>query len=258
MIRRKTIAFENEPQSLNWRGDLLVDWVGGGSLYSLDGEYERGGRIYSYRFDAAIQSDNGVYTVIYEKLGTKGVILKNGEMLRELNRSFYHATAYEYPITFLKLPNGEYALIHCPNEYCQIEVELADTGEKITTLEGRKPEDCFHSRFRVNQSNSVLLNAGWVWHPYGILQLYDIAKGIDDTSVFDKTNTDFPTNAEVCSAEFLTDDLLVVSATAEEPLDEEELNDPISLHPGQIGLYCSNEIFKEDNREFQSGNPHSP
>lgn len=237
MIKRKTIEFKNEPLSLNWRGNDLIDWVGGGCMFSLNGDFKRSTRNYAYRFDSAIQSDNGIYAILYEKLGTKALLLKNGEILRELNRSFYQAHAYEYPIAFVKFSNDKYAIVHCPNEYNQIEMEWVESGEKITNTENRKPDDCFHSRFRLNPSNTVLLNSGWVWHPYGIIELYNIRKGIEDNSIFDIIKADFPTNAEICSAEFLSDDLIVVSSTSEEPLDDEEMNDTINLNPGQIGLY---------------------
>jgi len=240
MIKRKSIKFENKPYSLNWRNNDLIDWVGGGNIYSLSGEFKFNGRGYSYKFDNAIQSDNGEYSVIYETLGTKGLLLKNGEILRELNRSYYQASAYEFPISFVKLENNEYAIIHCPNEYNLIEIENIESGLKLTS-EIRKPVDCFHSRLRVNKSNSILINAGWLWHPYGILNIYNINNALKDNSIFDKHSVELPINSEICSAEFLNNNLIFISSTKDEPLNDEELNDIINLNPGQIGLYSINE-----------------
>src|SRR6476660_7385493 len=84
--------------SLSWCGDELVDWVGGARRFSLDGAEQRAAVHYAYRFDSAIASPDGRFSVIYERQGTKGLLLDNGKIVRELNRSFYCADAYEYPL----------------------------------------------------------------------------------------------------------------------------------------------------------------
>jgi hypothetical protein len=63
-------------RSLCWRGDELVDWVGGGRAFTLDGTERRASVRYAYRFDAATASRDGRVAVIYERLGTKGLLLK--------------------------------------------------------------------------------------------------------------------------------------------------------------------------------------
>ncbi len=255
MIQRKTITYNNEPLSLNWQGDRLIDWVGGGNLFYLNGDFRHSQRGYAYRFDSAIQSENGVYAVVYEKLGTKALLLKNGEIIRELNRSYYQAGAYEYPIAFLMPRKDEYAIVHCPNEYNLIEIEMVETGERLTSFEGRNPNDCFHSRFRVSPGRKILLNTGWVWHPYGICQLYNLAHGLRDNSVFDRYNNSVPIESEVCSADFLTDDLLVISSTREAPLDEEEAADVVNLQSGQLALFSieKNKFLKKNNIQHTPG-----
>jgi len=254
MITRRTIEYVNPPSSLNWRGNNLLDWVNGGSVYSLNGEFQHSGRAYGYKFDSAIQSDNGVYAAIYERLGTKGLLLKNGEIIKELNRSFYQADAYEYPIVFIKV-NDEYLIVHCPEEYNQIEIENIESGIRITSNSEREPGDCFHSRFRVNDSNTALINAGWVWHPVGILEIYNLKKAIADNTIFDNPKSNLPVNTEVCSAEFLNDDLLIISSSNEEPFDDEDLNDKINLNPKQLGLFSieKNAFIKKVNVDFKLG-----
>ncbi|MFK7970026.1 MAG: hypothetical protein AB8F95_06640 [Bacteroidia bacterium] len=255
MIERKTIEFETAPRSLNWKDGQLIDWVGGGNLYSLNGDFRDSQRRYAYKFDSVIQSEDGVYSIIYEKLGTKAIVLKKGELIRELNISYYQAGAYEFPIQFIKLQNDKYGILYCPNEYNLLEIEDAETGEKITQTHDRNPDDCFHSRLRVNPSNTVLLNTGWIWHPYGIIELYEIGEGIKDNSIFDKITLDFPTKAEICSAEFLDDDLVMVSSTSENPIFDNELADSVNLLPGQIGLYSISEkrFLKKNFVDFKLG-----
>src|SRR4051794_10682511 len=75
-------------RSLCWQGDELVDWVGG-ERYGLDGSVQRMQGGWGPFFDAAVANPEGKYAVIYGRLGTKGLILKEGKLLREINRSFY-------------------------------------------------------------------------------------------------------------------------------------------------------------------------
>lgn len=254
MLSRTTLTYSNAPLSLNWKDGNLIDWVDGGSVYSLDGTFKASGRGYAYRFDAAIQSDNGAYAVIYEKLGTKALLLKNGDIVRELNRSYYCANEYEYPIAFVNI-RGNYAIIHCPEEYNQIEVEDIETGRRITATRNRKPMDCFHSRFRVNDANTMLINAGWVWHPNGIAEVYAIEKALKDSSVFDTLSYDLPINVEVTSAEFLDNDLILLASPSEEPFDYEEVNNKTLLNAKELGLFSiqKDEFIKKVKVDFKMG-----
>src|SRR5918993_3491560 len=106
-VQRFTIPIEQPVRSLCWDGDFLVDWAGGGIRYSLEGRSSRLRKIYyPYRFDRAVILPNTEYTILYEVLGTKGLVLKNGEQVREINRSYYFANAFEFPVTALLLPDG--------------------------------------------------------------------------------------------------------------------------------------------------------
>jgi hypothetical protein len=138
-IQEWTISAQNV-KSLCWQGDALVDWVAGGNFYFLDGTTRPRHVGYSYRFDAAVVSPSGTYAVIYEKLGTKGLILKNGNILREINRSFYYAHAYEYPITLFQLPDGREVIAHCREEFCRLDIDDLETGKPLTDSQERK---CF-------------------------------------------------------------------------------------------------------------------
>lgn len=235
-LKRKTLNYNTSPKSLNWKDGQLVDWVGGGSVYRLNEEFTPSFRSYAYHFNAAIQSPNGTYAAIYERSGTKGLLLKNGEIIREINRSYYQAGAYEYPIAFANLENGQYALIHCPNDYNKIEVEDLETGEPLGPTIERKPDDCFHSRLRVNKSGTHFISAGWFWHPYGMMQLYNLQDVIESPLILDNSNSIIPINSEVCSAEFLSNNLVYISSTFEEPLDDEE-EDENYLQEGELGLF---------------------
>ena len=215
-------------RSLCWRGDELIDWVGGGRAFALDGTERRASVYYAYHFDAATASPDGRFAVIYERLGTKGLLLHNGKLLRELNRSYYHADAYEYPVALFHEPGGRLLLAHCPEDYCRIELEEAETGRALTASAERKPSDFFHSRLAASPCGKRLLSAGWEWHPWGAVVCFDIALALTDSHHLDHADH-LPYSESVCLAEessacWLDDDRIAVTAS-DEPDDTEASRD---------------------------------
>ena len=134
-------------KTICWKDNLIVDWACG-RKYTLDGTETQFGEFHAFSFDSAISSANGVYSFIYKKLGTKGVLLKNGEILREVNRPYYCADVYEYPAVIVAFEGRAY-LIHCPIAYNQLDFEDIETGEIITNIKGRNPDDRFYSRLEM-------------------------------------------------------------------------------------------------------------
>jgi hypothetical protein len=125
--REILIPVQNMPKSLVWDDGCLVDWVAGGTRFHRDGRIEQPSVRYAYCFDAAVATPSGNFSVVYTQLGTKGLVLERGKVLREINRSYYQANRYDYPIALFCLPDGREVIAHCPNEYKQIEIELLQT-----------------------------------------------------------------------------------------------------------------------------------
>lgn len=182
---RRELAIE-PVGSLTWAGDDLIDWVGGHRI-SLDGNVQKFGTGDTYRFDGAVGI--GELGVVFETLGTKGRIMKwNGELpdagfiplgydeLREIDRSYYQATSYAYPACAFKLPDGRQVIAHCPKRYDMLEIELVD-GKGLTKRK-KKPIDIFHSRLQSN--GRWLLSNGWVWQPWNMIAVYDVAKALSE------------------------------------------------------------------------------
>src|SRR5262249_41385425 len=92
--------------SLVWQGDTLVDWVHGGRVFHLDGTCQEPRIHWAFLFDAACATPDGRFAVIYQRCGTKALLLRGTKRLRELNRSFYHAHVYEYPICIWQARDG--------------------------------------------------------------------------------------------------------------------------------------------------------
>ena len=63
---------------------------------NIESKLQWGG--FGFSFDGAIYFRNGGYAISDQRLGTKAIILKDDQILREINRSYYHADVYEYPI----------------------------------------------------------------------------------------------------------------------------------------------------------------
>ena len=95
-------------RSLAFDGDSLVDWITG-HRYRLDGRREQFGVGVVWRFDAAVGS--GAVHVVHERFGTKGSLRRSSgvqvspgfvplgvEELREIDRSYYFADVYRYPV----------------------------------------------------------------------------------------------------------------------------------------------------------------
>jgi len=208
-------------QTLDWCKEHLVDWSHGGSIFTLDGQFWRASSYFAYDFDAAISSRNGEYTFIYKRLDTKGLLLKDSEVLREINRSYYHANAYEYPAAFATLSNGRTYLIHCPFEYCRLDLEDVETGEIITNIPGRKPADVFHSRLEVSPCNRYLLSKGWVWHPWDVVLFFDLNACLEKPHLLDENNFMPTFNTEICTASFCSDHRIVFGSSEEPSMDSD-------------------------------------
>jgi hypothetical protein len=185
-IKRTIIPIKSgyEARALCWHGDELIDWAGI-IRYQLDGTSSGPEFIYAYPFDHAVSSASGEYAVLYQRLGTKGVILKGGEVVREINRSFYHAHVYEYPVALFTLPDGREVIAHCPDRYNVIEIEEVESGKRLTARSGDS-DDFFHSRLQVSPDSRYLLSAGWVWHPWDTIQLFDIVQALEAPESLDR------------------------------------------------------------------------
>jgi hypothetical protein len=210
--------------SLTWVGEELVDWVRGGKRYRMDGRVTDPRVYYAYRFDAACGM--GSYAVIYERLGTKGVILKDGDILREIHRSFYHANAYEYPVCMWADAQGHILMAHCPDQYNRIEIDDVLTGERLTAASDRVPDDFFHSRLQANSDGTRLLSAGWLWHPWDAVSIFDISQALQNPKRLDAAqgcNLRYVGGVPESSACWQSADRILIAGGEEdcEPDDEE-------------------------------------
>ncbi|MBY0432836.1 MAG: hypothetical protein K2U26_01870 [Cyclobacteriaceae bacterium] len=216
-MKRITLPLSRPLQTMSWRNDYLIDWADGGTQYYLNGEVDSLGS-YSYRFpfDSAVTSADGHFAVIYQKLGTKGLLLKDGEIFREINRSYYLADTYEFPVAFAKTKGNQTLLIRCPNGYNQIDFEDAETGEILTSVPDRNPSDFFHSRFEVSFGNSKLMSKGWIWQPFDFISVFDIDACIQNPLLLDNSALSLEMDDDIYSASFISDNSILIGPSFRE------------------------------------------
>ena len=104
--------------TLIWEQGYIVDMTTKRQA-SLEGVVSQSAWIMTYRFDRAtgFRHRDGFWSAVYENHGTKAVLMKNGSVHRELNRSYYCAGAYDYPITIAANQSGRAVVVHCPHEF---------------------------------------------------------------------------------------------------------------------------------------------
>jgi hypothetical protein len=191
------------------------------TMYSLTGQQKQLAKYhYPFSFDGSITSQNGQYSFIYKRLGTKSLLLKNGEILREINRPYYYAENYEYPAAFCDINDITY-LIHCPINYNRLDFENVETGEIVTSIPGRNSSDVFHSRLSISPDNKYLMVRGWVWHPVDTVELFDIAACLKDPLLLDNSSL-FPNfGTQINSASFIDNERIIIGASDEDPFNVE-------------------------------------
>lgn len=184
-VKEQRIACsEQSAKSLHFLGDELIDLVGW-NAYAMDGSVRRHDVHVSYVLDAAAMSADGRYVLLHERLGTKGVLFKDGDFVREINRSYYQAHRYDYPVALFTLPDGRGVIAHCPDEYNRLEIDEIDSGKRLTASTVRDPMDMFHSRLAASPDGRFLIDAGWVWHPADELVVFDVEAALADPATLD-------------------------------------------------------------------------
>lgn len=226
--------------SLVWQGGDLVDVVGG-RAWNSDGAERRTSvaHVSGSGFDRGIVSPSGRFSVVYAERGTRALLLEEGRLVRELTRSLYHAEDFDYPVALGALRDGREILVHCPEAYDVLQVEDVESGQRLTTG-AREAKDVFHSRLSLSPDGRHLLVAGWVWHPYGIVEVFDLESALRDPAVMDGHGVlpmEPGIDAEVESACWLDDDRLAVS-TGDEVIDDEGAP---ALGPRQLGVWSLSE-----------------
>ena len=217
---------------LAWDEDDLIEPMAGRRI-ALDCPVPRRAFFLGYPFDRGLcyRGGDAFWTLAYDNRGTKAVLYKNWKEHREMNRSYYFAKAYDYPVALTSISGGRVVIVHCPNSYDTVEIEDAETGEVL----GKKKSDAmeFHSRLSVSADGRYLVSAGWFWHPLGGAWLCPVS-AICGSNDPDLKEVGFSFGAEIDAAAFLGNDHVVVSSTSEVVNEESPAS---GLGPLQLGIW---------------------
>lgn len=219
------VTVEGSASSLAWDGDIVVDLAFGNQGYGVDDSRRDSNFSWGFPFDMGVVGPSGIVAVARRR-GTKGLVAwgaMRDQELREINRSYYCADAYDYPLMLFAGPNERVLLAHCPDSYTHLEIEDAITGERLSTR-GPAAIDFFHSRLSVSPSGRWLASAGWVWHPVAMLHLVDLTAALSgDPEALDRPA--MPpldiSDQEIAGVAWTHNDHLVISTT-DEGLDNED------------------------------------
>ena len=242
----KRFPFIFRPRSLAWEGDEIVDWVGMGRRWLSDGTEKTPDHLYGGSFDRALGSPSGRYSAIYAERQTKALIFEQGALLREIDRSYYMAESFAYPIALGRLPDGREVLAHCPKRYNVIEIEDLATGKRLTRRRG-KADDIFHSRLSFSPDGRHLLSAGWFWHPWNAVCIFDVARALDNPRSLDRLNEEMTllqnadSEGEARSACWLDSDRLLVTTDTQYLDDEDEEPEGGFIRRGGSGIWSVSE-----------------
>jgi hypothetical protein len=218
--------------TLVWDGDDLVD-ITSGLRVCGDGSISPRATSTAYPFDRAVclRLGDTFWSVAYVNRQTKAILMKNGNIHRELNRSFYFAHVYDYPITLAMGPLGNAVVIHCPDSFDTLEVEDAEMGATVAKRKTSEME--FHSRLAASGNGKYLLDAGWFWHPLGGVWICDLGALIAEPEL-PTQGLSFSFGAEIDSAAFLDDSHVVVTST------DDVVNEAIpatAIGPMKLGVW---------------------
>lgn len=235
------VEIEVKARTLAWVGGELYDVAAGWRRFALDGsEPARRYGGYGPGFDVVTVSPGGDVIALMCSTGTKCLLLDpGGRVLREVNRSYYEAEAYRYPLALFTLPDGRTGVVHCPDSYNRLEVEDAVTGKRLTAPARRAPEDIFHSRLAVSPSGRWLLSAGWVWQPFDWLAVYDLARALASSGRLDSLGDpgqDAMARAEIAGACFAGDAIIVATGP-----ETGEPREPGDLGPDMLARWSTAE-----------------
>jgi hypothetical protein len=238
---REIIIPATRVRSLAWIGDSLVDRVAGGVRYELDGSSQAANLYWAYGFDSVATVAGSDVSVLYARLETKAIVLKGNTFVRELNRSFYHSSAYPYPVCLVK-HSERTLLIHCPDEYNRLEIEEAESGLRLTTRSSESAQ-FFHSRLAGNPSGTRLLSAGWAWQPWDSVVYFDVDEALRNPAHLDSLDWCAPDSrhsgfVEESSACWQTDTRTIVTGGGDEEDSREAATVPEPrLHPFGVIVY---------------------
>jgi hypothetical protein len=236
------LPVDREVPALAWDVGYLVAPESGPLRWTPDGTpVEQECRGFGGPFGQSVTSADGRYRVLYAERGTKALLLDGHDLVREFDRSYYHAADYDYPVAVGTTADGREVVVHCPTRYDTLHIDDLHSGERLTEgrrlTEGqRQPIDVFHSRLSISPDGNHLLDVGWVWQPYGVALVYSLPQALADPASLDGFGVvpfHRTVGAEVANACWLDADRIAVTTST----DDDDDSGPDELGRAQVGVW---------------------
>jgi hypothetical protein len=136
-----------------------------------------------------IADPTGCFVAVVHDYGRFGAVvdLRNGRITMVLDGGDYHPNTVPFSACFV-MHRGAPVLIH-RTAWNRLEASDPATGRLMTerpstVFERGQPQpehylDYFHGALLLSPSGTVVLDDGWIWHPFGDLTTFDVAAWLD-------------------------------------------------------------------------------
>lgn len=157
-------------------------------------------------------SANGQFLAVVNDYGQRGRLfdLRRERMTLELNGGYYNPGTVPFSFCFLER-RGRTLAIH-RTDWNRLDISDAETGERLTQRgptryhEGEpRPEhylDYFHGRLLLSPAGTRIADDGWVWHPVGIPETWEIGPWLE-SNVWE--SEDGPSKLTICARNYYWD-----------------------------------------------------
>lgn len=137
-------------------------------------------------------SRNGEIVAVANRYGHKGIVLEpaTGNITMRLRRDDYHEDVSSFPLAFV-YHDDQLLLVH-GTAWNRLDVSDARNGMLLTergptsySTGQARPEhylDYFHCSLVVSPDQQYVADNGWVWHPVGIVECWNIQRWLDENA----------------------------------------------------------------------------
>lgn len=131
-------------------------------------------------------SDDGRYAAVSQTFGQHGVVvdLNDGRLCMTLDRGDYHVDVTPFSAVFFE-DAGHTFLVHA-TDWNRLDISEPGSGRRLSERDPtryaqgeERPEhylDYFHARLRVSPDQRWIVDDGWVWHPFGVVSVWDLRR----------------------------------------------------------------------------------
>ncbi len=151
-------------------------------------------------------SGNGRFAAVCQTFDRHGMVvdLDDGRLCMTLDRGDYHVDVTPFAVAFFEDEGNTY-IVHA-TDWNRLDIAEPASGrclsERGPTRYRRGEErpghylDYFHGRLRVSPDQRWIVDDGWVWHPFGVVSVWDLRRWHRD-NVWE--SEDGPSRKSVCA-----------------------------------------------------------